>query len=176
VMAITSVMVRMGKHLLMSPWRLSRAFPRHSLEAVERAIRDSEVVHAGEICFVVEGALDGAALYGRHSPRDRAIEVFSHHRLWDTEHRGSVLIYVLLADRSVEIVADRGVHNKVGTQEWQRICRKMEEAFGEGHYEAGVLTGIQEVSRVLAEHFPTSTTGTPQLQDMSAKDPANSAC
>lgn len=173
MMAIGSVMVRIGKHLLMSPWRLSRAFPRQTLVAVERAIKDSEAIHVGEICFVVEGALHGAALYGGHSPRDRAIELFSRHRLWDTEHRGGVLIYVLLADRSVEIVADRGVHKKVGSQEWQRICRKIEEAFGEGHYEAGALTGIQEVSRLLAEHFPTSMS---QSQDASAKCHANSAC
>jgi uncharacterized membrane protein len=175
-MAITSVVVRIGRHWLMSPWRMSRAFSRQTLEAVERAIKDCEAVHAGEICFVVEGALHGAALYGGHSPRDRAIELFSHHRLWDTEQRGGVLIYVLLADRSVEIVADRGVHKKVGTQEWQRICRKMEEAFVERHYEAGALTGIQEVSRLLAEHFPTSMTGTLQLQDDSAKYHANPAC
>lgn len=164
-MEIPSTVTRIGKHLLMTPLRVRRAFPRPTLDAIERAIKDSETVHAGEICFVVEGALHGAALYNLHSPRDRAIEVFSNQRLWDTEHRSGVLIYVLLADRDVEIVADRGVQKKVGTQEWQRICRKMEKAFGEGRYEAGAVTGVQEVSRLLVEHFPASMTGTRELPD-----------
>lgn len=142
--------------MLMTPLRVRRAFPRPTLDVIGRAIKESEANHVGEICFVVEGALHGAALYNGHSPRDRAIEVFSHQRLWDTEHRGGVLIYVLLADRDVEIVVDRGVHNKVGTQEWQRICSQMEQAFGAGHYENGAVTGVQEVSKLLAEHFPAS--------------------
>jgi len=164
-MVIASTVTRIGKHLLMTPWRVRRAFSRPTLDAIERAIKDSETVHAGEICFVVEGALHGVELFRGHSPRDRAIEVFANQRLWDTEHRSGVLIYVLLADRDVEIVADRGVHKKVGTQEWQRICRKMEKAFGESRYEAGAVTGIQEVSRLLVEHFPASMTGSRELPD-----------
>jgi len=164
-MKIASTLARIGNHLLMTPWRVKRAFPRPTLNAIEHAIRASESAHAGEICFVVEGALHGPALYNGQSPRDRAIEVFSHQRLWDTEHRSGVLIYVLLADRDVEIVADRGVHKKVGAQEWERVCRRMEAAFREGRYEAGAVTGIQEVTRLLAEHFPASMTRTRELPD-----------
>lgn len=163
--ASTSAVRRFGRHLLMTPLQVRRAFPRATLDAIERAIKDSETDHAGEICFVVEGALHGVALYNLPSSRDRAIEVFSNQRLWDTEHRSGVLIYVLLADRHVEIVADRGVQKKAGTQEWQRICRKMEQAFREGRYEAGAVTGVQEVSRLLVEHFPASMTGTRELPD-----------
>lgn len=165
MMAAASTLARIGKHLLMTPWRVRRAFPRPTLDAIERAIKTSETVHAGEICFVVEGALHGAELYNGQSPRNRAIEVFSRQRLWDTEHRNGVLIYVLLADRDVEIVADRGVHKKVGTQEWERICRKMEQAFREGRYEAGAVSGIQEVTRLLVEHFPAAMTGARELPD-----------
>lgn len=156
---------RIGKHMLMTPWQVRRAFPRQTLDVIGHAIKDAETAHAGEICFVVEGALHGAALYNLHSSRDRAIEVFSNQRLWDTEHRNGVLIYVLLADRHVEIVADRGAQRKAGTQEWQRICRKMEKAFAEGHYEAGAVTGVREVSRLLVEHFPASMTGARELPD-----------
>jgi uncharacterized membrane protein len=173
-MAIVRAVERISRHLMMTPWRVRHAFPRSTLDVIERAIKDCEAKHVGEICFLVEGALHGAALYNGHSPRDRAIEVFSRQRLWDTEHRGGVLIYVLLADRNIEIVADRGVHKKVGTLEWQRICRKMAEAFGAGRYEAGAVTGIQEVSKLLAEHFPTSMTGAQQLPDASVKCCANS--
>ncbi len=140
----------------MTPLGVRQTFPRPTLDVIGRAIKDSEAKHVGQICFVVEGALHGAALYDGHSPRDRALEVFSQQRLWDTEHRGGVLIYVLLADRAVEIIADRGIDKKVGTQQWQRICRNMEQAFGAGRYETGAMIGIQEVSKLLAEHFPSA--------------------
>ena len=83
-----------------------------------------------------------------------AIDVFSQLRIWDTERNNGVLIYLLLADRDVEIVADRGIDAKVGPEEWERICRKMESAFRQGDFQSGVVGGIQDVTRHLAEHFP----------------------
>ncbi len=71
----------------------------------------------------------------------------------DTEHNNGVLIYLLLADRDVEIVADRGVHAKVGSQEWEKICRTMETTFKQGNYNGGVISGIQAVTQHLVEHF-----------------------
>ncbi len=139
---------------MVTPWRVRRAFPRSSLEAIEKAIRRSRTQHVGEIRFVVEGALHGARLYHRQSARERAIEVFSMLRMWDTEHRNGVLLYLLLADRAVEIVADRGAHLKIGAPEWERICRAMEAAFKAGRYEEGALAGIEMVTRCLAQHFP----------------------
>jgi len=138
----------------MTPWRVKRCFPPDTIEAIELEIKSSEAAHAGEICFVVEGALHGAALYQGQSPRDRAIEVFSKMRLWDTHDRNAVLIYVLLADRAVEIVADRGAHSKVGADEWQDICHAMEEAFRVGRYRRGTVAGIHTIARHLSEHFP----------------------
>ncbi len=142
------------KHLMTMPWRVRRAFPRASLQAIQQAIHRSRAQHVGEIRFVVEGALHGARLYHGQSPRERAIEVFSMLRMWDTEHRNGVLIYLLLADRAVEIVADRGAHVKIGSPEWERICHTMEAAFKEGRYEEGVLRGIERVTQCLAQHFP----------------------
>ena len=135
-------------------WMVSRDFPRNTLKAIERAIKESEATHHGEIRFVVEGALDITPLLRGQTARDRAIDVFSQLRIWDTEHNNGVLIYLLLADRDVEIVADRGIHAKVGSPEWEGICRKMEAAFRQKDFEGGVVRGIQEVTRHLAEHFP----------------------
>lgn len=140
----------------MTPWRLRHCFTPATLEAIEREIKNSEAAHAGEICFVVEGALHGAPLLRGQSPRDRAIDVFSHLRLWDTDHRNAVLIYVLLADRAVEIIADRGAYSKVGSDEWQSVCRAMETAFAAGRYRNGTIDGIRAVARHLSEHFPVS--------------------
>lgn len=137
----------------------SRAFPRGALDAIEKAIKSSETAHAGEIRFAVEGALDGTPLFKGQSPRDRAIELFSQLRVWDTEHNNGLLIYVLLADRSVEIVADRGIHAKVGTEEWSKVCRQMETAFRQSNYEGGVVSGVQAVTQHLVRHFPADDRG-----------------
>jgi len=135
-------------------WRVNRAFPGDTLAAIDRAIKASEAAHRGEIRFAVEGALHIDPLLRGQTARERAIDVFSHLRVWDTERNNGVLIYLLLADRDVEIVADRGIHEKVGGQEWERICRNMEAAFRQADYEGGVIGGIREVTRHLAEHFP----------------------
>jgi uncharacterized membrane protein len=142
-----------------------RAFPRETLMAIEKAIKASEATHRGEIRFVVEGALDTAPLLRGQTARERAIDVFSQLRIWDTAHNNGVLIYLLLADRDVEIVADRGIDAKVGAQEWERICRKMEAAFRQADFQGGVVAGIQEVTRHLAEHFPPTGDDRNELPD-----------
>src|SRR5690349_13909337 len=132
---------RIGKHLLANRSRVRKAFPARSLVAIERAIKASEATHMGQIRFVVEGALDGAPLLRNQSARARALDVFSHLRIWDTAHNNGVLIYLLLADRDVEILADRGIDALVGPKGWEKICRAMESEFGNGHFEAGVIKG-----------------------------------
>lgn len=137
-----------------TPWAVRRAFPRATLEAIEAAIRRSRQQHVGEIRFAVEGALHGPRLYRGETPRERAIEVFSMLRMWDTDHRNGVLIYLLLADRAVEIVADRGAHAAIGAPEWERICRAMQAEFKAGRYESGAVSGIEKVAQHLAAHYP----------------------
>ena len=147
---------RIGRHLLLNRWRVRRAFPRQALANIEKAIKASEAAHAGQIRFAVEGALDGVPLFKNQSARARAIDVFAHPRVWDTEHSNGVLIYLLLADRDVEIVADRGINEKVQQAEWEKICRVMEAEFRAKNFEGGVLKGISAVTKLLAKHFPAS--------------------
>jgi uncharacterized membrane protein len=156
---------RIAKHLLFPASRVGRAFPRASLAAVEQAIAASERRHTGEIRFVVEGALDGVPLFKDVDARQRAIEVFSQLRIWDTEANNGVLIYLLLADRDVEIVADRGAAAKVDPESWEDICRTMESAFRNGDFEGGVLRGIEAVTTHLAKHFPTGAGDRNELPD-----------
>jgi uncharacterized membrane protein len=156
---------RVGKHLLEHHWRARKLFPKHVLASIERAIKASEATHCGQIRFVVEGALDGAPLLRNQSARARALDVFSHLRIWDTAHNSGVLIYLLLADRDVEILADRGIDAKVGPKEWEKICRAMEAEFGKGNFESGVIKGIEAVSRHLAKHFPKHGAGRNELPD-----------
>jgi uncharacterized membrane protein len=145
---------RIGKHLLAHRWRARRIFPPKVLAAIERAIKAGEATHSGQVRFVVEGALDGKPLFRDHSARQRALDIFSRLRIWDTAHNNGVLIYLLLADRKVEIVADRGIDTKVGATGWEKICQEMERDFKAGNFEAGVIRGIEAVSRQLAAHFP----------------------
>jgi uncharacterized membrane protein len=156
---------RIGKHLLGNRSRVRKAFPPQALAAIERAIKASEASHAGQIRFVVEGALDGAPLFRDQSARARAIDVFAQLRIWDTVHNNGVLIYLLLADRDVEIVVDRGIDVKVGTAGWEKICQMMEVEFRAGHFERGVIAGIDAVTQHLAEHFPREGRGVNELPD-----------
>lgn len=145
---------RIMRHLSVGRASVRRIFPSRTLDAIERAIRSTEARHAGQIRFAVEAALELAPLLAGQTAQQRAIEVFSKLRVWDTEHNNGVLIYLLLADRDVEIVADRGIHVKLGKEVWEAICREMEAAFLEGHFEAGVLAGIHAVGEHLSRHFP----------------------
>jgi len=156
---------RIGKHLLEHHWRARRGFPPKVLAAIEQAIKLCETTHAGQIRFVVEGALDGKPLFQNQSARQRALDIFSHLRIWDTAHNNGVLIYLLLADRNVEIVADRGIDAKVGAAGWEKICTAMETDFKAGNFEAGVIRGIGAVSRELAAHFPKHGAGRNELPD-----------
>ena len=156
---------RIGKHLLAHHWRLRRDFPPKVLAAIEQAIKKGEATHSGQVRFVVEGALDGAPLFRDQPARERALDIFSQLRIWDTAHNNGVLIYLLLADRDVEIIADRGIDAKVGAVGWAAICNEMETGFRAGQFERGTIKGIEAVSRQLARHFPAQGGGPNELPD-----------
>ena len=156
---------RIGKHLVEHRWRARRDFPPRVLDAIEQAIKKGEATHSGQVRFVVEGALDGAPLFRGQPARDRALDIFAQLRIWDTAHNNGVLIYLLLADRNVEIIADRGIDAKVGADGWESICKKMEAEFRAGRFESGAIKGIEAVSRELAKHFPSGGGGPNELPD-----------
>ena len=148
---------RIGRHLLGHRWCVRRDFPPKVMAAIEQAIRAGETTHVGQIVFAVEGGLDGRPLFRDQPARERAIDIFTHLRVWDTTHNNGVLIYLLRADRDVEIVADRGIHARAGAAAWEKICAAMEAEFRQGRFEAGAVTGVEAVSRELARYFPRST-------------------
>ena len=156
---------RIGKHLLEHRWRVRSVFPPRVLASIERAIKASEATHAGQIRFVVEGALDGTPLFRDQSARARALDVFSQLRIWDTAHNNGVLIYLLLADRDFEIVADRGIDTKVGAAGWEKICAEMETDFRAGNFKGGAIKGIEAASRQMAAYFPKHGAGRNELPD-----------
>lgn len=157
--------LRIIKHLSFPAWRVGRAFPKATRKAIADEIARSETQHDGELRFVVVGGLDPARLWRGVSARQHAVEMFSQLRVWDTEYNSGVLIYVQLADRQVEILADRGIHKRVGDAAWQSICAGMQQAFRRGEFRDGALTGVRAVGRILTEHFPARESNPDELSN-----------
>jgi uncharacterized membrane protein len=147
---------RLIKHVAATHWRTRMVFPARTLDAIEQAIGRVEATHTGEIRFAIETALTPWHVLCGVTPRARALEAFAHLKVWDTELNNGVLIYVQLADRSVEIVADRGFAGWVSQSEWDAVCRLMEQHFRAGRFEAGSIAGVDAIGALLARHFPAS--------------------
>lgn len=145
---------RLFKHLLTTPAQVNKAFSKSTLDRIEATVKACESRHEGEICFVVEGALDLPELWAGVTPHEKALAVFSRLRVWDTEKNCGVLIYVLLADRQVEIVADRGVNARSGPQAWAKVCDEMVADFVQSRFEEGAVKGILAIAQQLQSHFP----------------------
>jgi uncharacterized membrane protein len=145
---------RLLRHVVTDHLSVRRAFPAHALAQIEHAIAAGERTHRGQVCFAVEGALPPLRVLRSLTPRERALEVFGLLGVWDTEENAGVLIYLLLADRDVEIIADRGIDRRVDPGAWQAICSRMEAAFVKSRYVEGVVEGVREISALLAAHFP----------------------
>lgn len=147
---------RFLRHLFTDHLAVRRAFPRAAMRAIERAIGEEERRHAGQLRFAAEASLPLGELLRGVQARARAVECFGRLGVWDTEHNSGVLIYVLLAERCVEIVADRGIHGKVGSAAWEAICGEMQREFARGQFERGAVVGIRAISDLLAAHFPAA--------------------
>jgi uncharacterized membrane protein len=159
---------RILAHLVTTAWSARRKFPARLLDKIEQTIHECEGTHAGQIRFAVEHSLDLPELLRGVSARERAVDVFSMLRVWDTEHNNGVLIYLLLADRDVEIIADRGIHARVGKEGWERVCQSMEAAFRRGDFDSGVVGGIRAVGEHLQRHYPTKGPQPNELPDRPA--------
>lgn len=147
---------RILRHLASSGWSLRRAFDSQVLGAIEQAIGETESRHGGEIRFAIEDNLSAAELWRDRTPRARAIEVFARLGVWDTEANNGVLIYVLWADRDVEIVADRAFTGRVSDQEWRAVCQRMEALFAQQQPQQAVIEGIRAAGDLIARHFPAT--------------------
>ncbi|HKY00777.1 MAG TPA: TPM domain-containing protein [Steroidobacteraceae bacterium] len=142
------------RHLFSTRWGTRQRFTTDVRGRIEAAIAAVERRHAGEIRFAVETAYDLPDLWYGTTPRARAVQVFGLLGVWDTAENNGVLIYVLMADRDVEIVADRAIAARVAQPDWDAVCRDMEGHFRAGRYAEGAEAGIAGVGALLARHFP----------------------
>ena len=144
--------MRWLKHLFAPSAR--RLFPAATLQRITAAIAASELRHTGELCFAVDAALPMRAIMAGTTARDRANETFARLGVWDTRANNGVLLYLLLADHRIEIVADRGFDGLVSDAQWRGACQLVEERLRAGEPEAAVLAGIEALSDIIAAHFP----------------------
>jgi len=145
--------LRLLRHRLLDERDARRALPAEALKRIEARVAASEQRHSGEIRVVVEAGLPLSYLRGNATPRERAIKLFGKLAVWDTERNNGVLIYLLLAERAIEIVADRGLNRVVDASEWTEITASMQTAFQAGDFEAGLLRAVDAVDAVLVRHF-----------------------
>ena len=147
---------RLWRHLILPGWSLRSVFDAAALDEIEAAIAASERVHGGELRFAIETSLDALELIRGVTPRDRAIQAFANLGVWDTDANNGVLIYLLWADRDVEIVADRGYNGRVSNEEWAGVCRQMEVLFSQGQHGQAIAEGVRAAGVLMARHFPAT--------------------
>jgi uncharacterized membrane protein len=156
---------RIVRHLWIGERAVKRAMPAAVFDRIQAAVHGAEKTTEGQIRVVVEDSLPLRPLLRNLSTRERAIEVFTQLRVWDTHGNSGVLIYLLYADRAVEIVVDRGVNERVGAAVWESICRSMEEAFRAQRFEHGLIEGVDAIGRILGTHFPSTGLHRNELPD-----------
>jgi uncharacterized membrane protein len=158
-----NLILRLLRHLTTFALRTRMLFPPPVLKQIEDAVADAERQHCGEIRVAIESALPLPAVWLGVTPRMRALQVFAQLHVWDTHANNGVLIYVLRADRAVEIVADRGISARVSESEWQELCRMVESDYGAHRYAHGSVAAVAGVAALLGRHFPSGGSGTNEL-------------
>ncbi len=135
-------------------YRFKKYFSREDLQRIESAVSNSETRHQGEIKIILEGSFPVSRVIKGLDAKQRAMELFSEKRVWDTEKNTGILIYVQLTDRKIELLADRGIYKKIGQSALDEICERMQSGFRSGNYSGSVLSAIEEFTRLLQKHFP----------------------
>lgn len=148
--------IQRSARLLRHRWaegKMQAALPDELLERLGRRVAASEQRHTGEIRICVEAGLPLSYVWRDASARERAVALFGKLRVWDTEHNNGVLIYLLLADHAIEIVADRGLTRAIAADTWEKLVQEMGTAFHDGHYEDGLTQALAYVTALLHQHF-----------------------
>jgi uncharacterized membrane protein len=157
--------LRLVRHLFETHLLTRRRFPPAVLDHIEAAVQQAEAQHAGELRVIIETDLDVWSILTGKTPRQRAIEAFAAFHVWDTELNNGVLLYILCADRAVEIVADRGFNSLVKPAEWRTVCQAMESEFRHGHWAAGSVAGVTAAAQLVGRHFPGTGRNGNELPD-----------
>lgn len=142
------------QNLGIAHFALRRRFPAETLAAIDSAIAVSERTHSAEIRCAIETKLAPRRLYAGQDSAARARQLFASLGMWDTAGNNGVLLYVLLAEQKIEIVADRGFVAHVTNEQWDDICKEVAAAFAAGNYGPGVLNAVDRISALACRYFP----------------------
>lgn len=156
---------RIWRHLTTTSAHARRAFPPATLKAIQDVIAKGETLHRAEVQLIIEPSLTLQAVLAGTTSRDRALELFSQYRIWDTEENCGILIYIELADHKVEIVVDRGVNRVIGEADWQEVCRTMTSGFARNVYGDSVIAALEKLNVLLHSRFPDDDPQPNQLSD-----------
>ena len=156
---------RLLRHLFTSSASGRRAYPQQALAEIATAIAAGEASHRGELRLIVEAALPFELVWAGLTNRQRALSLFAEYGVWDTEDNCGVLIYVNLAERAVDIVADRAIGRKIDAATWQAMCATMTTGFANGEFRASTLAAIEHANSLLREHFPATGARLNELPD-----------
>ena len=151
---VASRLGRLLRHRWLDEADARKAIPPALLQRLKQRVTASENRHSGEIRICIEASLPSSYVWRDATARERAVAMFAKLGMWDTEHNNGVLIYLLLAERAIEIVADRGLSRRVPPAEWAAMVQRMGAAFREGRFEDGLTQALEEVSAVLVQYFP----------------------
>lgn len=154
-----SMLSRLGQNLFCGWWQLRRYFPPARLDAIAKVVAAGERSHRGQVCVAVESRLTAWQVVTGIDARQRAAEAFAHLRVWDTEANAGVLVYVLLAERRIEILPDRGIRERVAESAWRGVCNTLSAAARAGDWGAGMNDGIEQIHALLRVHFPADNGG-----------------
>ena len=159
------MLARLFTNLFAGWFRISRWFPADTMRGIRDAIAEGERGHAGELCLAVESRYTPWAVLSGLQPRERARQLFSLLRVWDTAGNSGVLLYLQLAERRVEIVADRGIDARVAPEQWQALCADFARDMAAGPADAAVLACLARINALLAEHYPAANDNPRELPD-----------
>ncbi len=155
---------RLWRHLWQDDADTRRAIPDDMAARLSQRIAASERRHTGEVRICVEAALPANLVWGLRGDaelpamtRERAWEWFGRLRVWDTEQNNGVLVYLLLAEQAIEIVADRGLARNVDGAQWQVVVDRLGQRLRRGEFEEGLTQALEEVSALLVRHFPVGS-------------------
>jgi uncharacterized membrane protein len=155
-------MLRVLKHRWVDERASRKALDEAALERITQRVAASEQRHTGEIRICVEGSLPIAYAWRAASTaqvvRERAVTMFGKLRVWDTADNNGVLIYVMLAEHAIEVVADRGLNAHVGAAEWQAVIQRMSAHFRQDQFEDGLTQALAEISALLVRLHPQPAT------------------
>ena len=159
------MLARLYTNLFAGWFRLSRWFPEPTMRRIRDAIAEGERCHAGELCLAVESRYSPWAVFNGLEVRERARQLFSLLRVWDTQDNSGVLLYLQLAERRVELVADRGIAARVAPELWQALCADFAADKHAMPADAAVLRCLERINALLAEHFPADAENPRELPD-----------